>query len=37
MERPLVAQSGRPHDVGFGMKALPAVRSADVRFWAAFR
>jgi len=36
-ERPLLAQSGRPHDVGFGMKALPAVRSADVRFWAAFR
>jgi hypothetical protein len=25
-------KSGRPY-VGFGMKVLPAVRSADVRFW----
>jgi hypothetical protein len=30
-----MAQSGRPHDVGFGMKVLLAVRSADVRFWGA--
>src|SRR6202011_2798728 len=26
-----LAQSGRPHDVGFGMKAPPAVSSADGR------